>query len=145
MLKLPGQAKIFQMNTHQKIQVYIFLNFLRFSMEFQSSLQKLQRSPCWHYSSESQSIHITPWPFSNSNNQVPGRVRAGGGGLTGQNRRRRVWGWGKWRAGQGGPPGVLGASEEGRRRAVGGGRRSGGGLQRRGRRSGGQQRRKSGR
>ena len=58
-------------------------------MEFQSSLQKLQRSPCWHYSYESLTIQITPRRFSNSNNQVPGRVRAGGGGLTGQNRRRR--------------------------------------------------------
>src|SRR6185437_5359328 len=32
-------------------------------MEFQSSRQKLQRSPQWHYSYESQSIHITPWAF----------------------------------------------------------------------------------
>ena len=46
-----------------------------------------------------------------------------------RSRRRRGWGWGKWRAGQGGPPGVLGASGKGRRRAVGGGWRSGGGLQ----------------
>jgi len=36
-------------------------------MEFQSSLQKLQRSPCWHYSYESWAMHKTPRVVLNLN------------------------------------------------------------------------------
>ena len=43
-------------------------------MEFQSSLQNLQRSPCCYYSSESTAIQITPWGFVSFNPEVLGRM-----------------------------------------------------------------------
>src|SRR6185312_3420987 len=67
-------------------------------MEFQSSLQKLQRSPCYYYSSESTAIQITPWSFDSSQPKVLGRVREGGRWFDRQIRRlgspaaRNRWG-----------------------------------------------------
>ena len=46
-------------------------------MEFQSSLQKLQRSPERYYSYVSTAIQITPWGFDSFQPEVPGRTKTG--------------------------------------------------------------------
>ena len=80
-------------------------------MEFQSSQQKLQRSPLWHYSYESQSIHIAPWRFSNfttkplADGEEQSRVWPAFTDASAH--RRRGLGWGKRRRGRDEPKGGL--------------------------------------
>ena len=109
--------------------------FYELILNFKDHNKLLQTSPCWHYSYESLSTQITPWGFSNSNTDVPGRVREGRRGLTGRfpargspaarvegcgsfTGSRRTPGW-SWGAGRG--------SEAAARRS----RRVGGGVLRR--------------
>src|SRR6185295_20236087 len=58
--------------------------FYELILNFKDHSKLLQTSPCGHYSYESLSTQITPWGFSNSNTDVPGRVREGRRGLTGR-------------------------------------------------------------
>ena len=57
--------------------------FYELILNFKDHSKLLQTSPCGHYSYESLTTQITPWGFSNSNTDVPGRVREGRRGLTG--------------------------------------------------------------
>ena len=62
--------------------------FYELILNFKDHSKLLQTSPCGHYSNVSLTTQITPWGFSNSNTDVPGRVREGRRGLTGLYRRR---------------------------------------------------------
>ena len=78
---------------------------------------KITNKSLEHYSSESRASQTAPWAFPNSNTGSLAGSEQGAvvwpAKTDDGDRRRRGWGWGKRRAGQGGPPGVLGASGEG--------------------------------
>ena len=99
----------------------LIYELLLISIKFQSSLQKLQRSPYRYYSTESLSSLTAPWASLNSSGEVLAEVRAGRGvdrPKSGDVGRRRREGRGQ------GARGDHGASVEGFGRG-------GGGLQRR--------------
>ena len=79
-----------------------FTNFLWISIEFHVSLQKLQRSPCCYYSTESRASQTAPWVSWNSNSRSSAMVREEAQrwpAKTGERgHRRRVEGCGRFTA-----------------------------------------------